>query len=128
MNDKLDLNALLILENELKVVLAISEYTKNQYSEITEEQYNFVVSICLYKDAKMKELKEAPLTGQLARHLLNRINNFIWGGANYRTIKDAISEFELEPTPDVIETLTRITNLLVKFITISNVILLQKKY
>ena len=125
MNKTLDLNDLLILENELKVVLMISEYTKNQYSDINRERSDFVVSHCLYKYAKIKEIKEAPLSGKLSNYLLNRVSNSAFGN-NQRAINAAINNFELECTPNMLETLTRITNLMVKYTNISNVILLQK--
>lgn len=125
MNKTLDLNDLLILENELKIILVISEYTKNQYSEINRDRYDFVVSQCLYKDAKIKEVKEAPLSGRLAHSLLNRVGSSVFG-SNQRAINAAIKNFELECTPNVLETLTHITNLMEKYINISNVILLQK--
>ena len=125
MNKTLDLNDLLILENELKVVLIISEYTKNQYSEINRDRYDFVVSQCLYKDAKIKEIKEAPLSGRLANSLLSRVGSSVFG-SNQKAINEVINNFELESIPEIIETLTRITNLMVKYTNISNVILLQK--
>lgn len=58
MNQTLDLNDLLILENELKVMLSISTNTKLHYSKISKERYDFAKSLYLHEGAKIREVKK----------------------------------------------------------------------
>ena len=124
MDQMLDLNDLLILENELKVMLAIASNTKLHYSKISKERYEFAKSLYLYEGAKIREVKRGNLSGQLTYYLLNRIDN-IWLKTSSNSIaKDAIKEFELESTPEISKVIINIIEIMRKIASNSNVILL----
>lgn len=124
MDQTLDLNDLLILENELKVMLAISSNTKLHYSKISKERYDFAKFLYLHKNAKIIDIKRGNLSGQLTYYLLNRIDN-IWLKTSSNSIaKDAIKEFELESAPEIIKILVNIIEIMREIASNSNVILL----
>ena len=124
MDQTLDLNDLLILENELKVMLSISSNTKLHYSKISKERYDFAKSLYLYEGAKIREVKRGNLSGQLTYYLLNRIDNIWWRTSSNSIAEDAIKEFELESTPEISKVITNIIGIMREIGSNSNVILL----
>ena len=112
MNDKLDLNDLLILENELKIMLSISTNTKLHYSEISKERYDFAESLCLHKNAKIRDIKNGTLSGQLTYNLLKKIDNLWINRSSNSIAENAIKEFKLESTPEISKVLVNIIEML----------------
>lgn len=124
MNQTLDLNDLLILENELKVMLSISTNTKLHYSKISKERYDFAKSLYLHEGAKIREVKRGNLSGQLTYYLLKRIDNIWWRTSPNSIAEDTIKEFELESTTEISKTLINIIEIMREIASNSNVILL----
>lgn len=112
MNDKLDLNDLLIFENELKIMLSISTNTKLHYSEISKERYDFAESLYLHKNAKIRDIKNGTLSGQLTYHLLNKIDNLWINRSSNSIAENAIREFKLKSTPEISKVLVNIVEML----------------
>jgi hypothetical protein len=128
MSEKLNINELLILENELKIMFAIAAHTERKYSEISKAQYNFAESIYLYREAKLKDFKELPLTAKLANYILARTESSVWSPrvvkSNINLVEKVIDRFDLDNTPEIIEILSNIANLIQKIEDKSAIILL----
>ena len=118
MSEKLDINSLLSLENEIKIMFAISAHTQRRYSEISKAQYDFAESIYLYKNVKIKDFKELPLTAKLANYILARTDVPIWSKrgmkSNSDLVEKVIDRFNMDSTPEVVEALSNIVNLVEK--------------
>lgn len=118
MSKKIDINELSILENELKIMFAIAAHTERKYSEISKAQYDFAESIYLYKNAKLKDFQELPLTAKLANYILARMESSVWFPrtvkSNINLAEKVIDRFGLDNTPEIIEILSNIANLIQK--------------
>ena len=128
MSNKLDINELLVLENELKIMFAIAAHTERKYSEISKAKYDFAESIYLYREAKLKDFKELPLTAKLANYILARTESSVWSPrvvkSNINLVEKVIDRFDLDNTPEIIEILSNIANLIQKIEDKSAIILL----
>ena len=99
-------------------MFAISAHTQRRYSEISKAQYDFAESIYLYKNTKIKDFKELPLTAKLANYVLTRTNVPIWSKRgmknNNSLVEKVIDRFNIDSTPEVVEALSNIVNLVEK--------------
>lgn len=128
MSEKLDINELLVLENELKLMLLISNAIVNNRGSF-EEHYNFIVRDVIFPQTNSDIMEESNLLPiwKIARYIVNnqdirRFNaniNIITGtGSSSKTIdrkrftQEIIKIFDFKENEEVADCLNRIVKLL----------------
>ena len=128
MGEKLDINALLVLENELKLMLLISNAIVNNMVSF-EDHYNFIVRDVIFPQTNSDIVEESNLLPiwKIARYIVNnkdirRFNaniNIITGtGSSSKTIdrkrftQEIIKSFDFKENEEIADCLNRIVKLL----------------
>ena len=128
MSEKLDINELLVLENELKLMLLISNAIVNNRVSF-EEHYNFIVCDVIFPQTNSDIMEESNLLPiwKIARYIVNnkdirRFNaniNIITGtGSSSKTIdrkrftQEIIKNFDFKENEEIADCLNRIVKLL----------------
>lgn len=128
MGEKLDINALLVLENELKLMLLISNAIVNNRVSF-EDHYNFIVRDVIFPQTNSDIVEESNLLPiwKIARYIVNnkdirRFNaniNIITGtGSSSKTIdrkrftQEIIKSFDFKENEEIADCLNRIVKLL----------------
>ena len=128
MDEKLDINALLLLENELKLMNIISNAIVNNRISF-EEHYNFIVRDVIFPQTNSDIVEESNLLPiwKIARYIVNnkdirRFNaniNIITGtGSSSKTIdrkrftQEIIKSFDFKENEEIADCLNRIVKLL----------------
>lgn len=128
MSEKLDINELLVLENELKLMLLISNAIVNNRVSF-EDHYNFIVRDVIFPQTNSDIVEESNLLPiwKIARYIVNnkdirRFNaniNIITGtGSSSKTIdrkrftQEIIKNFDFKENEEIADCLNRIVKLL----------------
>ena len=128
MDEKLDINELLVLENELKLMLLISNAIVNNRVSF-EDHYNFIVRDVIFPQTNSDIVEESNLLQiwKIARYIVNnkdirRFNaniNIITGtGSSSKTIdrkrftQEIIKSFDFKENEEIADCLNRIVKLL----------------
>lgn len=128
MSEKLDINELLVLENELKLMLLISNAIVNNRVSF-EDHYNFIVRDVIFPQTNSDIVEESNLLQiwKIARYIVNnkdirRFNaniNIITGtGSSSKTIdrkrftQEIIKSFDFKENEEIADCLNRIVKLL----------------
>lgn len=128
MSEKLDINELLVLENELKLMNIISNAIVNNRVSL-EEHYNFIVRDVIFPQTNSDIVEESNLLQiwKIARYIVNnkdirRFNaniNIITGtGSSSKTIdrkrftQEIIKSFDFKENEEIADCLNRIVKLL----------------
>jgi hypothetical protein len=128
MNEKLDINELLVLENELKLMAIISNTIVNNRLSL-EERYNFIVRDVIFPQINpVMEVSNSSRIWVLARYIVNdkdirQLNNsniIIMRGSGVssktinrkRFVQEIIKSFDIKSNKEIENCLSRIVKML----------------